>query len=410
MKGSTGIPALQLITLNKLISKFVRPPSNFFTNLFPSSQYDSDTIEWEIEYGSGGMTPFVAPGSVAPAIGIDGTGGASAKAAFWKEKMYFDEEFLNNLREPGTVATYMKAERQLAKGAQKLRWRCDRRREWMVSQMLIEGALTYIQQGGIKFTVSYGIPTSHLVTLDDPRNWKDGISRNPVEDIFDAKQTLADDAMVQPNHCLMNSQMLKVLMFDTNIQALLEKSAFGNGDLFSNPIGVIGNLLGVGAISLYDEMYEVQAWLTTTTTTSTTIYLDDVTDFEVGGKARFYNMKAYNTYEDEVITAVDKVAGTITVGAYPSGTFVGGQDKVVMRKKFIQDNVFFMFADSQGGSKIAEFMEAPYGNSRRWGFFADTKDEWDPEGVWLRVQDKGLPVLYNPDTTYKISAFEPDEY
>jgi hypothetical protein len=91
MKGSQGIPALQLVTLNKLISMFVRPPSNFFTNLFPSQQYDSDAIEWEIEYGSGGMTPFVAPGAVAPAIGIDGIGSGSAKAAFWKEKMYFDE-------------------------------------------------------------------------------------------------------------------------------------------------------------------------------------------------------------------------------------------------------------------------------------------------------------------------------
>jgi hypothetical protein len=278
-----------------------------------------------------------------------------------------------------------------------------------VTQMLINGTLSYIQTGGIKFTVSYGVPSSHLVTLDDDRNWKDGASRNPVEDIFDAKQLLADDAMVSPNHCLMNSQMLKVLMFDANIQALLKSSAFGSGDLFSNPVGVIGSLLGVGPIALYDELYEVQAWLTTTVS-GTTIYIDDASDFEVGGKVRFYNMKLYNTYEDEVITAVDPAAGTITVGQQPSGTFVGGQDKVVMRKKFIPDNVFFMFADSQGGSKIAEFMEAPYGNSRRWGFYSDTKDEWDPEGIWLRVQDKGLPVLYNPDTTYKITAFDLDEY
>ena len=409
MKGSQGIPALQLITLNKLISKFVRPPSNFFTNLFPVAQYDSDTIEWEIEYGSGGMTPFVAPGSVAPAIGIDGIGGASAKAAFWKEKMYFDEEFLNNLREPGTTATYMKAERHLARGAQKLRWRVDRRREWMVCNMLLGGSLSYIMAGGTKFSVSYGIPSSHMVTLDDDRNWKDGASRNAIEDIFDAKQLLADDAMVVPNHCMMNSQMLKVLMFDTTIQALLEKSAFGNGDLFSRPAQVIGTLLGVGNLTLYDEIYEVQAWLTQTVS-GTTIYLDDVSDFEVGGKARFYNMKEYNTFEDEVITAVDKVNGTITVGQQPSYSFVGGQDKVVMRKKFIPDNIFFMFSDVQNGAKIAEFMEAPYGNSRRWGFYADTKDEWDPEGVWLRVQDKGLPVLYYPDTTYKITAFDLDEY
>ena len=409
MKGSQGIPALQLVVLNKLISKFVRPPSNFFTNLFPSQTYDSDTIEWEMEYGSGGMTPFVAPGSVAPAIGIDGVGSASAKAAFWKEKMYFDEEFLNNLREPGTVATYMRAERQLAKGAQKLRWRCDRRREWMVAQMLMNGSLSYIQQGGIKFTVSYGIPTSHMVTLDDDRNWKDGASRNPVEDIFDAKALLSDDAMVVPNYAIANTQMLKVLMLDTKVQALLAKSAFGDGDLFSRPAQVLAMLLGVGNLMIYDELYEVQAWLTSTVS-GTTIYLDDVSDFEVGGKARFYNMAAYNTFEDEVITAVDKANGTITVGAQPDYAFVGGRDKVVMRKKFIPDNVLFMFADSAGGSKIAEFMEAPYGNTRRWGFYADTKDEWDPEGVWLRVQDKGLPVLYNPDTTYKITAFDLDEY
>jgi len=150
--------------------------------------------------------------------------------------------------------------------------------------------------------------------------------------------------------------------------------------------------------------------LTTTTATGTTIYLDDVSDFEVGGKARFVNMVTYNTYEDEVITAVDKTAGTITVGAAPTGTFVGGRDKVIMRKKFIQDNEFMMFSDTQNGTKIAEFMQAPYGNSRRWGFYADTKDEWDPEGIWLRVQDKGLPVLYYPDTTYKITAFDLDEY
>lgn len=409
MKGSAGIPALQLVVLNKLISMFVRPPSNFFTNLFPSTNYDSDSIKWEIEYGSGGMTPFVAPGAVAPAIGIDGTGEANAKAAYWKEKMYFDEEFLNNMREPGTFATYERAERKLARGAQKLRWRCDRRREWMVAQMMLNGTLTYQQSGGIKFSVSYGIPSSHIVTLDDDRNWKDGASRNVVEDIFDGKTLLGDDAGVKPNYAIMNSQMLKVLMLDANLQALLKSSAFGDGDLFKNPAGVIGTLLGLPPLIIYDELYEVQAWLTTTVN-STTIYLDDATDFEVGGKIRFYNMKLFNTYEDEVITAVDKVNNTVTVGAQPDYAFVGGQDKVVMRKKFIPDNVFFMFSDSQDGRKVAEFMQAPYGNSRRWGFFADTKDEWDPEGIWLRVQDKGLPVLYYPDTTYKITAFDLDEY
>lgn len=409
MKGSTGIPALELSTLNKLIQKFDRAPNMFFSGLFPAQNYPSDTIEWEIEYSSGGMTPFVAPGSTAPSVGIDGVSRQSAKAAYWKEKMYFDETFLNNMRQPGTESTYMAAERQLSRGARKIRTRCDRRREWMCAKAIIDGSLTYQITGGAKFSVSYGIPTSHLVTLDSDRNWKDGASKNIVEDIMDAKITLADDAGVVPNNVMCNGQLMKLLVLDSSIQNLLKSSAFGNGDLFARPSQVIGNLLGVGNISVYDELYEVQGWLTTTVA-STTIYLDDVSDFEVGAKARFINMVTYNSYEDEVITAVDKVNNTITVGVQPSATFVGGRDKVVSRKKFIMDNEFVMFADSQDGQRIGEFMQAPYGNTRRWGFFADIKDEWDPEGIWLRVQDKGLPVLYFPDTTYKLTVHDMEEY
>jgi hypothetical protein len=110
----------------------------------------------------------------------------------------------------------------------------------------------------------------------------------------------------------------------------------------------------------------------------------------------------YGVWEDETITAVDKVAGTVTVAAQPTATFVGGRDKVVMRKKFINDNEFHLISTTSAGEPIAEFMEAPYGIDRRHGFYADTELEWDPEGIWLRVQDKGLPVLYHPDTTFKL--------
>jgi hypothetical protein len=400
MKGTQGIPVLQLEVLNKLISKLDKVPSNFFTNLFASVQYPSDTIKWEMEYNSGGMTPFVAPGSIAPTVGLDGVGQGEARAAYWKEKMYFDEEFLNNLREPGTTATYATAERKLAKGAKKLQYRCQRRREWMCSNMITQGSINYSISGGAKFSVSYGIPATHIVTLDNAtRGWNAGTSRNPVEDIFDAKTILRTDSGVQPEYCMMNSELLKILILDSKIQALLEKSAFGNGDLFSNPGPVLASLLGVGKLTVYDEVYEVQGYITGISTV--TITLDDVTDFEVGGTARFVNTKLFNVWEDQIITAVDVVASTITVDFATSLTFVAGRDKVVMMKKFIQDNEFIMFASKAGGEPIAEFMEAPYGVQRRWGFYADTEAEWDPEGVWLRVQDKGLPVLYHPDAIFK---------
>ena len=57
MKGSEGIASLKLENLNKLISKFPKAPSMTFSNMFPTAPYPSDTIRWEVEYGSAGMTP-----------------------------------------------------------------------------------------------------------------------------------------------------------------------------------------------------------------------------------------------------------------------------------------------------------------------------------------------------------------
>lgn len=407
MKGSAGIPALKLTVLNKLIQKFPKAPSMFFTNLFPAQQYESDNIKWDIEYGSAGMTPFVAPGAPAPAIGLDGQGEASAKAAYFKEKMYFDEEFLNNMKQVGSVATYATAERHLARGMQKLRNRCDRRREWMMSQMMVNGGFNYLSKGGTRLGVSYGVPESHLVTLASDRKWGEGENANPIEDIFDAKTVLADDAGVIPTYSMLNSELLKTLILDDDLQALLSKSAFGNGDLFANPGPVLAKLLGVGELRVYDEMYEVQGWMLSAVVggSSVTVVVDDATDFEVGGRIRFIDMSSANSWEDRTITGVNVATNTITFDSATVNTYVGGQDKVIMRKKFIDDNTFLMFnPKSADGMNISEFMEAPYGLERKWGMDVDKKDEWDPDGVWIRCQDKGIPVMYHPDTIFRYTV------
>ena len=401
MKGDPGIPALRLEVLNRVIELPVKAPTAFFSGMFGSFNNDSDAIKWETVYGSGGITPFVAPGAPAPTVGVDGTGEGSAKAAYWKEKTYFDEEFLNNLKEPGTMQTYMTAERTLARQILKLKNRCLRRREWMVSKMFTDGRFTYLDQKGMAFTVDYGVPATHRVTLAADRKWDAGANRNPIEDVLTGKQILADDAGVVPEYGLLNSKLLNTLMLDTKIQALLGKSNFGNGDLFQRPREVIGALLGI-PLAVYDEFYELQAFLMQNASSGggTTIYLDDVTDFEIGGILRFQNMKTPKVWEDIAITAVDVLNSTVTVASAPVKTYVAGRDRVIMKKKFIADNTFTMFATKADGVPVAEFLAAPYGINRRWGLFVDTDYEWDPEGVWVRVQDKGLPVLFNPDTTY----------
>lgn len=408
MKGSSGIPQLQLETLNKLIRAFQRPSNLFFSNLFTSQNYESDTIKWEVEYGSAGMTPFVAPGSVAPTIGLDGVGEGSAKCAFFKEKIYYDEEFLNNLRQLGTLASYENANRKLARGLKKLRNRIDRRREWMAAQMVINGSFSYVTKGETKASVSYGIPASHLITIGAGYEWDDGANRDPIGDIFDSKKILSDDAGVSVKYAMCNSSLLKTLISDTKLQALLAKSAFGDGMLFANPSMVLGEILGLGKLIVYDELYETTGWMLTSITggSSTTVVVDDATDFETGtNNARLVNTSLDRSWETISITNVDKSTNTLTFAA-PTASFVAGRDKVVMRKKFIANTDFLMFSDvSADGDSIAEVMQAPYGLGRRWGINVDTHDEWDPEGTWLRIQDKCLPVMYHPDCSIKLKVY-----
>lgn len=396
--GASDIPDLKLVRLQKFIESLKTPPSLVFMNLFGSFNADSDEIKWESQKGTKGMTPLVAPTAPAPQLAPLGISEHSAFAAFWKEKMFMDELWLNNLRTPGTNATYETAARKLARELGRMRNRSDRRREWLCAQMLTAGSITYKRANSYKAYVDYDIPTANLVTLAADRMWDTGSKKNIAEDIFDQKLTVQNDIGATLNYALFPTEILKLMIFDTTIQNLLKKSAFGEGDFFKSPATVLGSLLDIANMIVYDEQYIITAWLTAAVTGSstTTVYLDEVTDIEVGDTLRFHDISA-KTYEDETVSAVDVDAGTVTISTAPTASFKAAEDKVTVTKKFLNTNKFLMFADTVEGEKIAEFMNSPFGLDRHYGMKVDQKEEWDPEALWVRTQNKGLPVLYNPD-------------
>lgn len=405
MKGNAGVPVLQLETLNGLVSKLDPNPNLFFANMFPSTTYPSDTIKWEVEYGSSGLTPFVAPGSVAPKIGLDGVGEGSAKAAYMKEAIDFDEVFLNNIRQPGTYETYQTAERSLAKGLRKLRNRMDRRKEWMMANAVLNGGFSYEVKGGTKITLDYGIPETHLVTLAADRKWSDGASKNPIEDVLEGKRVLMEDAGVTPDYAMLNSDLLKLLMLDSAIQELLKKSAFGNGDLFVNPVAVIGSLLNT-PMRVFDEFSETQETLAGNVTggSTTVVPVPSATDIEIGSTARFYDTSEKNVWEDATVTDVDLSANTFTIAA-TTRSFKANEDIVRFRSKIVSDDDFILFSERNAdGEMIAEDMLAPFGLGRNYGVFVDSKEQWDPDSLVLRIQNKSLPAVYHPDCSYKMTV------
>jgi len=407
MKGSAGIPELQLTTLNKLVSKLPVAPTLTFTNMFGSANAESDSIEWEVEYGSAGMTPFVAPGAVAPKIGLDGIGSGSVKVAYMKEAGFLDETILNNLRQVGTDRGRETGQRQVAKLVQKLRNRMDRRREWMTANAILHGGFEYLKKGGTRITVNYGIPTTHNVTLAAARKWVGGASKNILEDVLTGNEVLRDDAGIRAKYNTLNSTLLKTLMLDTTIQGLLKKSEFGNGDLFQRPADVIGTLMGVGPLNVFDDFHEIDLVLTANVAIGATVlYVTNSEDVAVGATVRLYNNSLTNTWEDRKVVSTQPDAGTITVGVATTAAYVAGKDAVRIREKIIKDNEFIMWSDTNAdGEKIAETMLSPFGIGRHYGVTIDTKDEFDPEGTIVRIQNKSLPVVYHPDCMYKMIVY-----
>ena len=63
-----------------------------------------------------------------------------------------------------------------------------------------------------------------------------------------------------------------------------------------------------------------------------------------------------------------------------------------------------MFAPVVDNKAIADYWQAPFGLDRNWGLKPDRWETKDPDGIFIRVEDKGLPVLYQRDGTYILNV------
>lgn len=402
MKGYSDIPELHHVVLRKLTSDLsANAPKMMFSSMFPTVKIASDEAMWEIELGSTGMSPFVVPGSPAPVIGIDGYTSSHVKVAYWAEKTFFDEVFLNNLRKPGSLEK-ADAQRQLGRQLLKLIYRSQRRKEWMCAKAVVDGRLTYTAPGKAgMFTVDYRRPAANSVTLAENRKWGTGSERNPVEDVMDAKLFMSDMYGITGLRSIVNTTTLKLMLMDAKISDLLKKSNFGNGDLYSAPARVIGTLLGVGEIEVNDDAFETEAFVSSVSSTEITV--DDASQFEVGGMVQYRAATARFDSVMRKVTKVDAAKNTVTVDKAFTEVVTPGKDRLVMRKKYIEDNKFVLMADSFQGIRN-EFYLSPFGIPAHYDMFTDTWEDNDPDGLYLRIQNKGLPVMYNPQTVFTLTV------
>lgn len=413
MRGIGDIPSLRLEVLQGLITSWMSPPELILSNYFDSRRSPSAFIKWESRKGNRGLAPFVPPGSPAPKIGMPGVAEHEAYAAYIKEKKHFDEEFLNNLRRPGTNEEHWSAQQILAEAMADLENRNRRRKEWMIAQMLFGGSFNYYTKGGVQVSVDYDIPSDQVVTLADAYKWDSGQSRDILGDINDARKTINDANGAMVTHMFLNSTTLEYLAEDDLIRTILQKSAFGDGSLFNSDrmgaliganAGVIGNVLNIPNFVVYDEKYQIRATITSGVSSGdTTVTVDDSADFAAGETLRFWDVSTGN-YEDATISSIDVNSNTITLSSAVSSSYKAREDYVSMTKPFVPDDKVVLMAAQVDGRPIAAWYDAPFGLERHYGMYADRKEQWDPEGVEVRVQSKGLPVLFQKDALYILTV------
>lgn len=404
--GLNAIPSLRLKVLNKLVTKYMSPPNLILKGMFPRINDESDLIEWESQIGSRGLTPFASENARAQQASVPGLAQNEAHSAYWKERTFFGSEFLNNIREPGTDRKHQKAVKTLNNQIRNLSNRSYRREEWMFAQMLCNDGFTYKDKVDNYITLDYGIPDDNKEDLGADYTWDVGTKRDIVKDIMDAKLVISNNNAGVLDASLFTSEVFQLMILDDSIQTLLQKSAFGNGDLFANPGPVIGHLIGIGAMHLYDEAYQIRSWLTAALAAGAgphTVYVDSTIDYEVGGTLTVLDVSA-NTTETITISAVDSDAGTITATGTLASAYKASEDLVYMTKKFVPTDKFIMWASTVDGEPIAEYRAAPHMLERRWGQQVDRWEKKDPDGVTLRVSDKGLPVLMHEDAVYQLTV------
>lgn len=412
----SDVPYLRNSVMQGLVERNKTPRKFLFTNLFGTGvNSESENLVWESEVGSFGMTPFVAPGNPSPITTMTGVFPCSAKAAYWREKISFGEHFLNNMRKPGTRDVTMAAKEKINKETTRLGYRSDARLEWMYAQMICNGSFSYFTEGGKSAVVDYQIPDLHKITLPDNRKWKTGADADILEDMYSLKLLLSNNTDGEfgesPSlYALCTTEVLNLMVMDPGIRQLMKSTdygqSFGAGNLFTNSVPTLQKLLGLSNLTVYDGRYQIRTKLIGNVIANSTVDIpvDEVRDFTVGDKLRLIDTEKNGSFEERAITDVNAAAGVITVASAYTKTYRPKFTIVETWKKFIPTNKMIFFLSDIEGTPTADCFKAPYGLDRTYGKSIDQNLEWDPDILWVRCQNAGLPYLKNRDAVIHLTV------
>lgn len=152
------------------------------------------------------------------------------KMPFFKNKYTFDESLIMKLKNLDASATtaISSAVSELFNRSKFLRGHAALTRELLRMQALTTGVAS-MTNNGVSFTVDYGVPTGHKKS--PTVKWDVTATADPVSDIEDWIQIIANDTGVRPTEMLLNSTTLGKLRKVDSIR----KGYFANSNAVGNP-------------------------------------------------------------------------------------------------------------------------------------------------------------------------------
>jgi len=277
----------------------------------------------------------------------------------------------------------------------------------MTCQAIFQGKISYLGPEGQVVEVDYGLPERQRFELAANEKWNyTGADPDvdPVRDIMELKLMLQNELGEQFTKCYMTTELLHVLIQNDRILQLAEKQAFGDGSLFSQPTTVIQTLMGLPPIELYDEQYTVRSFVTSAIAGGATLSftVEDSSGYEVGDSCWLRRVENDRlAAEDEVIIdTVNHATRTIAVTAEPAHSYRPGYDYLDCTKKFLETDRIHLLAPTIQNNPAFGGINAPYGHPRKYGISSDQWNETDPDGLWVRVQNHCLPVVYLPQAAW----------
>jgi len=258
------------ITLTESVNKIQVPKGFVRDKIFGKRKKNHVTkvIQVDVRIGDKKLAPFVHRGDPAKVVDKTKKETQFVQPPHIRMKKPLDAEDLKHERGVGqpvyvgdTTKKTSYAKQRVAEEQQDMKWKAERRLEWMCLQALF-GSMTYVDTAiGLEFSIDYLMPAANKIILTGNALWSDSANATPIANIKAWKVKVQEATGFDPTMAIMRHEVATALLNTDEVKDKLNNRRIVNGSIdttkMSDDYGVtyLGNLEGVDLFE-YNNTYD----------------------------------------------------------------------------------------------------------------------------------------------------------